>query len=226
MILLTGFEPFGGAASNPSAEAAQRAAHELRAAGESAVAVVLPCTFGEATRHLKAAVRAYEPEAVLAAGVAGGRQRLSLERVAINLIDARIPDNAGAQPIDESSVPGAPAAYFTRLPIKRMVAQLEAAGLPAEVSHTAGTYVCNDTFFGLMHAVADRPEMAAGFVHVPEVGTVCPAPAEPGQVPTELYDGVWSVERIARGLSVVAREALAAARHPSGDLKVSAGTED
>lgn len=221
MILLTGFKPFGGATTNPSADAAQLAAHELRQAGESAVAVVLPCTFGEATRHLEAALREHAPEAVVAAGVAGGRQRLSLERVAINLIDARIPDNAGTRPIDEPSVPGAPAAYFTRLPIKRMVAQLEASGIPAEVSHTAGTYVCNDTFFGLMHAVAERPEMAAGFVHVPEVGT-----ARPGLGGESQYDGVWSVEQIARGLSVVARAALAAARHPSGDLNVSAGIED
>src|SRR5207248_574545 len=106
---------------------------------------------------------------VLCVGQAGGRAAISLERVAINVNDARIPDNAGGQPIDTPVIEGAPAAYFTRLPIKAMLAALADAGIPAEVSQTAGTFVCNNVFYGLMHELA-RPEFAGtrgGFVHVP-----------------------------------------------------------
>jgi pyroglutamyl-peptidase len=110
----------------------------------------------------------HRPELVLAVGQAGGRAEVSLERVAINLIDARIPDNAGVQPVDAPVVAGAPDAYFSTLPLKAMLAALRDAGIPATLSHTAGTFVCNHAFFALAHRLArGRRNVRGGFVHVP-----------------------------------------------------------
>ncbi|MGW7532844.1 pyroglutamyl-peptidase I [Amycolatopsis sp. NPDC054798] len=164
-VLLTGFAPFAGAATNPSWQAASLAA----ARRTDTVAVELPCEFDASLPALRAAISAHRPELVVCAGLAGGREHVTPERVAINLIDARIPDNAGAQPIDVPVVAGGPSAYFTTLPVKAAVAAIESAGLPAAVSYTAGTYVCNQVFYGLMHLIATEfPGLRGGFVHVPE----------------------------------------------------------
>jgi len=160
-ILLTGFEPFGGDEINPSWEVARRLDGEL-VVGARIVARQLPCVFGLTLSALRDALVETQPMLVLALGQAGGRCDLSLERVAINVDDARIADNAGALPIDEAVIAGGPAAYFTTLPIKAMVAGLRAAGLPASVSQTAGTFVCNHLFYGLQHALA-----GSGFMHIP-----------------------------------------------------------
>jgi pyroglutamyl-peptidase len=165
-ILVTGFEPFGGEDINPSWQLARALAGE-EIAGHRVVAVELPCVFGVALEALDAAIARHDPALVLAIGQAGGRDRISLERVAINIDDARIPDNAGAQPIDVPVVAGAAPAYFSRLPIKAMLAALQQAGIPAEISQTAGTYVCNHVFYGLMHALRDRPDVRCGFIHIP-----------------------------------------------------------
>ncbi len=164
-ILLTGFEPFGGEAINPSWEVAASLQGEL-IAGARVEALMLPCVFGESLQVLEAALKALKPGLVLALGQASGRTALSLERVGINLIDARIPDNAGRQPIDEPVIAGAPAAHLTSLPVKAMVAGLRAAGYPAELSFTAGSFVCNEVFFGLMQMLAGRPSRG-GFMHLP-----------------------------------------------------------
>ncbi|MBK9364260.1 MAG: pyroglutamyl-peptidase I [Rubrivivax sp.] len=163
--LVTGFEPFDGDTVNPSWQIAQ-ALHGQALHGASVHAVRLPCSFDGALPVLRAALRRHRPQLVLALGQAA-RSVISLERVALNVIDARIPDNAGAQPIDEPAQPGAPAAYFGTLPIKAMLAALREAGIGAEVSQTAGTFVCNHVFFGLMHALRRRPGVRGGFVHVP-----------------------------------------------------------
>ncbi|MFB9927345.1 pyroglutamyl-peptidase I [Amycolatopsis halotolerans] len=164
-VLLTGFAPFDGAASNPSWQAASLAA----ARRTDTVAAELPCEFDASLPALRAAILAHRPELVVCAGLAGGREGVTPERVAINLIDARIPDNAGAQPVDVPVVPDGPSAYFTTLPVKATVAAIESAGLPAAVSYTAGTYVCNQVFYGLMHLIATEfPALRGGFVHVPE----------------------------------------------------------
>jgi pyroglutamyl-peptidase len=129
-------------------------------------AVCLPTKFAAARRDLSELLK--RPWAmVLCVGQAGGRAALGLERVAINVNDARIPDNDGQQPIDEPVVPGGPPAYFSTLPLKACVQALREAGLPAEVSNSAGTFVCNHVFYVLMHALADRPGVPAGFVHLP-----------------------------------------------------------
>lgn len=164
-ILLTGFEPFGGASINPSWELARALDGQL-IGGATVAARLLPCVFGVALAELRRALEQTRPLLVVALGQAGGRSELSLERVAINLDDARIPDNAGAQPIDEPVLVGAPAAYFSTLPIKAMVAGLRAAGIPAAVSHTAGTFVCNHLFYGLQHQLQGSG-VRSGFMHIP-----------------------------------------------------------
>ncbi|MDT8998741.1 pyroglutamyl-peptidase I [Paucibacter sp. APW11] len=164
-ILLTGFEPFGGESLNPSWEVAQ-SLHGLKIGGASVVAAQLPCVFGQALTLLDELLQRHQPVLVLALGLAGGRCDLSLERVAINVDDARIADNRGACPVDEPVCADGPAAYFSTLPIKAMVAALRVAGFPASVSQTAGTFVCNHVFYGLQHALRDRP-VRSGFMHIP-----------------------------------------------------------
>jgi len=165
-ILLTGFDPFDGETVNPSWEAV-RALHGRRVGGHLVVARQLPTEFAASLRLLKTAMRELRPAIVLGVGQAGGRSQLSLERVAINLQDARIPDNAGAQPIDEPVIPGAPAAYFSTLPLKSMLEALHDAGLPAEISHTAGTYVCNHIAYAMLHLTGKMRGVRAGFIHIP-----------------------------------------------------------
>lgn len=168
-VLLTGFDPFGGASVNPSWQAVQ-ALHGEHLLDHAVVAAQLPTVFGESLRCLTALLDEHRPALVICVGQAGGRGAISLERVAINVDDAPIADNAGGQPIDTPVRPGAPAAYFTGLPIKAMLAELRAAGIAAEVSQTAGTFVCNHVFYGLMRTLATRRTLRhtrGGFVHVP-----------------------------------------------------------
>lgn len=165
-ILVTGFEPFGGQSLNPSWEVA-RALHGLTIQGAQVTALQLPCVFSQALPTLQQALATHHlPDIVLALGQAEGRCDFSVERVAINVMDARIPDNAGAQPIDVPVIDGGPAAYFSTLPIKSMVAGLKAAGFPASVSQTAGTFVCNQVFYALQHMLAGQG-VHSGFVHLP-----------------------------------------------------------
>ncbi len=166
-VLVSGFEPFDGAATNPSWEVAERLVARSAEIGTDVVAVRLPVTFDGAWPALEAAIRAHRPRVVVALGLAGGSARVRLERVAINVVDARIPDNAGAAPVDAPVVDGGPVAYWSGLPLKGALAALRGADLPAEVSSTAGTYVCNATFYALMHHLAAEPGVRAGFVHVP-----------------------------------------------------------
>jgi pyroglutamyl-peptidase len=168
-VLVTGFEPFEKDSVNPSWEAA-RALDGWEAGRARVHARRLACVFGSALQQLDAAIDELKPQLVLCLGLAGGRFEFTPERVAINVDDGRIADNAGHQPIDLPVVAGAPAAYFSTLPIKAMVRALRATGIPASVSNSAGTFVCNHVFFGLMHRIATRPVVAGmrgGFVHVP-----------------------------------------------------------
>lgn len=167
VVLLTGFEPFGGEATNPSAYAV-RALHGRVLAGCRVEARVLPVVFGVALVQLRQALRELRPVLVIATGQAGGRSEVSLERVAINVDDARIPDNRGAQPVDLPVEAGGPAAYWSTLPIKAIVAALRERDIPAGVSQTAGTFVCNHVFYGLMHSLAETDAAPrGGFIHLP-----------------------------------------------------------
>jgi pyroglutamyl-peptidase len=172
-VLLTGFAPFDGAAVNESWEAVRPAARALRESGLVVESLELPVEFGRAGELLARAVRAHRPRLVIAVGLAAGRSGITPERVAINLRDARIPDNAGASPIDEPVVVDGPVGYFSTLPLKAMVATLD--GVPGAISQTAGTYVCNDVFYALQHLLATQEALAGirgGFVHVPSADVV------------------------------------------------------
>jgi pyroglutamyl-peptidase len=209
-LLLTGFEPFDGSPVNPSWQVAQ-ALDGAVIAGHQVHAALLPCAFGQALDVLDRALERTRPALVLALGQAASRRELSMERVAINIDDARIPDNRGAQPIDEPVVPEAAAAYFTNLPVKTMVAAAQAAGVPAAVSQTAGTFVCNHVFYGLMHRLASRPGVRGGFIHVP----LLPEQALAGAAGMPLADMVRGV-----------RAALDAALGQTRDDRLVGGRED
>ncbi|WP_028266647.1 pyroglutamyl-peptidase I [Arthrobacter sp. MA-N2] len=215
MILLTGFEPFGGDPSNPSWTSALLAQEILRAEGREVEVVELPCVFGESAVVLREALVQLRPELVICLGLAGGRDRLSLERVAINVDDARIPDNAGNRPIDEPVVPAAPAAYFSTLPVKSALRALQIAGIRAEVSQTAGTYVCNHVFYSLMHELSKEAVAArtrGGFIHVPYDESMLPqGSTTPAMAARDMGEGIAVVVR-------TALETAADAKLPAGAL--------
>lgn len=165
-VLLTGFEPFAGERRNPSQEIAA-ALHERVIAKHVVMGAVLPCVFRGSISELKRHIGRHQPQLVIALGQAGGRPDITPERIAINLDDARIPDNAGAQPSDRPIVKGGPAAYWSTLPIKAIADALLRRGFPASVSSTAGTFVCNHVFYGLMHTLRRRSGIRGGFIHVP-----------------------------------------------------------
>ncbi|HEP1042382.1 TPA: pyroglutamyl-peptidase I [Serratia marcescens] len=165
-VLITGFEPFGGERLNPSWEVVKQL-NDMELVGARIVARQLPCVFGAALDALNAAIDEVQPVMVLAIGQAGGRTDITIERVAINVDDARIPDNQEQQPVDEPIVAGGPAAYFSTLPIKAMVSSMREAGIPASVSQTAGTYVCNHVMYGLLHRLSGQREVKGGFIHIP-----------------------------------------------------------
>ncbi len=195
-VLLTGFDAFGGQTLNPSWLAVQ-ALHGRQVLGHTLVAAQLPTVFDASLRELDALLRQHQPALVICVGQAGGRKALSLERVAINVNDAPLADNAGAQPVDTPVVRDAPVAYFSSLPIKAMLAALQSRGVDAEVSQTAGTFVCNHVFYGLMRTLATAPALAhtrGGFVHVPWL----PEQGTPNM----------ALEEIVRGLRVAVRSAL------------------
>jgi len=164
-VLLTGFEPFAGDAVNPSGDAV-RAVPGRWTGPARLIADVLPVTFDGAIARLAALLDDHRPDVVIATGLAGGRAAVTPERIAVNLADARIPDNAGHRPQDAAVVEGGPAAYFATLPVKAISAALGTAGIPATVSHSAGTFVCNATMYAALHATAGTPARA-GFIHVP-----------------------------------------------------------
>ena len=173
-VLLSGFEPFGGDDRNPSWEVADRLDGEPVPddAGRPIARVTslrLPCVFGEAFEVLDAGIRRHDPIAVVALGLDASRTDIAVERVAINLDDARIADNRGRQPRDAPVRAGAPAAYWSSLPVKAIVTALQAAGIPASVSNSAGTFVCNHVFFSLAHRLAAPASrrVPAGFIHLP-----------------------------------------------------------
>jgi pyroglutamyl-peptidase len=187
-VLVTGFEPFGGSALNPSWMAVQ-ALHGRQIGGHRIVGARLPTVFGHSLEVLREQLLRHRPQLVICTGQAGGRAALSLERIAINVNDARIADNTGEQPVDTPVIAGGPAAYFTNLPIKAMFASLLAEGINAEVSQTAGTFVCNHVFYGLMHELATRAELSrtrGGLVHVPWL----PAQGQPSMRLDEIVQGL------------------------------------
>ena len=165
-ILVTGFDPFGGEKVNPALETVKSLPSEIHGAEVHWVAI--PTVFYQSAEVLEAEINRYHPDAVLCIGQAGGRASLTPERVAINQDDARIPDNQGNQPIDTPIRLDGQAAYFSTLPIKAMVQAIKEEGLPATVSNTAGTFVCNHLMYQALYLVDKKfPHMRAGFMHIP-----------------------------------------------------------
>lgn len=165
-ILVTGFDPFGGEKINPAYEAVRRLDSEI--AGAEIITMELPTVFHHAAEVLEGKIREADPDVILCVGQAGGRYSVSPERVAINLDDARIPDNKRNQPIDSPIQSDGPAAYFSTLPVKAMVEKMRQSGVPASVSNSAGTFVCNHIMYQVLYTL-DRhfPGKTGGFVHVP-----------------------------------------------------------
>ena len=198
-VLITGFDPFGGERVNASLEAVRRLPARIGAL--EITTAELPTSYNRSLPELEAAIARAKPEIVLCVGQAGDRAALCVERVAVNLQDARTPDNDGAQPVDVPIVAGGPTAYFATLPVRAAVAALQAEKLPAELSMSAGTFVCNHVFYGLMRLAAARKlPFRGGFLHVPCLSGQA-APGGPSM----------PVDDIVRGI-VIVLEASAASR--------------
>lgn len=202
-LLITGFEPFGGESVNPSGLAARRLA-EAEFTGVETRALELPVVRYRCIELVVDAIERDRPDLVVMLGQAGGRVRLTPERIAINVDDYRRPDNAGNQPADEPIVPGGPAAYFSGLPVKAMVDAVRGAGVPAALSNTAGTYLCNHVSYGVLHHVAlRRLPVRAGFIHLPYL------PEQAAQKEADAPS--LALDDMARGLRAAIRAALEAA---------------
>jgi pyroglutamyl-peptidase len=209
-VLITGFDPFDKETVNPSWEAAKQL-NGLETDEAIITAEQIPTVFRTALDTLRKAIQKHQPDIVICVGQAGGRMQITPERVAINLADARIPDNEGHQPIDEEISPRGPAAYWTGLPVKRMTAKMKENGIPAAVSYTAGTFVCNYLFYGLMdHISRTSPHIRGGFIHIPFI-------------PEQTIDNTapsLSLDTIVRALRIAA---VTAAQYDE-DLKSPGGT--
>jgi pyroglutamyl-peptidase len=208
--LVTGFDPFGGEALNPSQAAVL--ALPARIGSLEIATAILPTSFAGADAALAAALDRIRPDLVLGVGLAGGRAALSLERVGLNIDDARIPDNEGALPVDRRIVADGPPALFATLPIKAAVQALRAAGLPAEVSNSAGTFVCNHLLYRALH-LGISGGFRAGFLHVPYLPQQA---ARHGSAPS------MAIEHMIQGITII----LAISAETRVDLAVAEGALD
>jgi pyroglutamyl-peptidase len=194
--LVTGFEPFGGERTNASIEAVRRV--RARVGAIDVETAELPTSYARSHAALEDAIARIRPDIVLCVGQAGERAALCVERVAVNIQDAEIADNDGARPVDAPVVPGAPAAYLATLPVRAAVTRLQATGLPAQLSMSAGTFVCNHVFYRLMHLAATRGRpFRGGFLHVP----CLPEQAQGGRPSLPLTDTVRGIEIVLEAAS-------------------------
>lgn len=165
-VLITGFDPFGGETINPAWEAVKGIRDEI--AGAEIVKMQIPTVVNKSIEKIHAKMKEIQPDAVISIGQAGGRFGVTPERVAINITDARIPDNEGNQPIDIPIFEDGDAAYFSNLPVKAMVQAIKDAGYPSVLSNTAGTYICNHVMYGILYYIQKEfPNARGGFIHVP-----------------------------------------------------------
>ena len=188
-LLLTAFTPFDGEKINPALEAVKLV--KDRIGNLLIVKLEVPTVFGKSIDTVREAIEREKPDFVLSIGQAGGRAEITPERVAINLDDARIPDNEGNQPIDEPIFPDGENAYFSTLPVKAMVEAIRKEGLPSSLSNSAGTYVCNHLMYGVLYYLDKRPVIKAGFIHVPYI---------PEQVKNKKEMPALELSEIVRGL--------------------------
>lgn len=210
VVLVTGFDPFGGERSNPSWEICRQLAGTT-IDGLRVEACKVPCEFRRSIETVAAAIERHDPIMVICLGQAGGRAHMSVERVAINVDDARIADNADARPVDEPIAAGGPDAYFATVPVKAMTRAMRAANVPAQISNSAGTYVCNHVMYGVLHFLAASGHPArAGFIHVPYAeAQVLDKPAIPALALATMVRGVQA--------------AIEAAHRHATDIRVSEG---
>lgn len=207
IVLVTGFEAFGGASVNPSAEVATRL-DGRHVGGWRVRAAVLPVHHVGAASAVQALLRSHDPVAIVHLGLAAERAQIALERVAINVMDYAIPDNEGFQARDEPCVPGGPAAYFSTLPLRAMLDAMRGAGVPGYLSTTAGTYLCNFVMYTTLHALAAHPAPPrAGFVHLP----LLPSMVADGDPDQPSMDFGLMLRGVEAALEAVAAPAAAAA---------------
>ncbi len=206
-VLITGFEPFGGASINPALEAVKQL-DGLKLNGGEIVTCQVPVTRYESIKAIIKAIELHQPSVVITVGQAGGRAAINPERVAINLDDFRIPDNGDNQPIDQLIEEDGPCAYFSTLPIKAITNAIQQKGIPCQVSNTAGTFVCNHVFYGIQHYLRDT-DIAHGFIHIP----LLPEQATDGEKPS------MALAAIVEGLKIAAQTCL----DTKDDIKIGAG---
>ena len=198
-VLVTGFDPFGGADINPAYEAVKLLPDQIKNA--EIIKMEIPTVFEKEGEVLEKGILENKPDIVICVGQAGGRSAITVEKVAINLIEARIPDNEGKQPLDRPVYEDGENAYFAKLPVKAMVREIKSHGIPAKISYTAGTFVCNDVMYRLLYMIDRKyPGMKGGFIHVPYL---------PEQV-IDLQDGTasMSAQMIADALKYAIEAAL------------------
>lgn len=209
-ILVTGFDPFGGESINPAIESVKRLPDTI--AGAEIIKMEIPTVFHKSINVIDEAIKEHDPDVILSIGQAGGRYDITVERIGINCDDARIADNEGNQMIDEPVFADGPSAYFVNLPIKAMVSEIQKAGIPASVSNSAGTFVCNHITYGVRHLVETKyPGKRSGFIHIPFL---------PNQVLDKKGQPSMALSTIIDGLSA----AIKAIVENEKDVKVTGGT--
>ncbi|ADO82564.1 pyroglutamyl-peptidase I [Ilyobacter polytropus] len=210
-VLITGFDPFGGEKINPAWEAIKLLPDTIESI--EVIKLEIPTVFKKSIDVLMSGIEKHKPDAVICVGQAGGRYEISMERIAINLDDARIKDNEGNQPIDEKVYPDGDSAYFSNLPIKAMTEAIKSTGIPASVSNTAGTFVCNHIMYGLLyHIEKSNVAKKGGFIHVPYI---------PQQVIGKKNLPSMGLDIISQGLEA----AISAIGKNEKDLEISGGRE-
>ena len=208
-ILVSGFDPFGGEKINPAIEAVKLLSDEIK--GNEVIKIEIPTVIGKSVDKLKEKIAEVKPDVVISVGQAGGREDITVERVAINVDDCRIKDNVGNQPIDEKIAEDGPDAYLLTLPIKAMVENIKSANIPASVSNTAGTFICNHVAYGMAHLRAtEYPNMRTGFIHIPFL---------PEQVLNKPHTASMNLDTIAKALE----KAIEAVIDNDEDIKVTGG---
>ena len=209
-ILITGFDPFGGENINPALEAVKKLPNTIL--GQEVIKIEIPTVFRKSLEKIEEYIQKHNPDVVISVGQAGGRFGITPERVAINMDDARIKDNEGNQPIDISIFEDGENAYFSNLPIKAMVKEMNDNGIPASVSNTAGTFVCNHVMYGILYLIDKKyPNIRGGFIHVPYI---------PSQVIAKPNMPSMSIDDIAKGLEL----SIKAIIENSSDIKAVGGT--
>lgn len=209
-VLITGFDPFGGENINPALEAVKKLPDTI--CNAEIIKLEIPTVFRKSLEKIEENIIKHNPDIVISVGQAGGRSGITPERIAINIDDARIPDNETKQPIDIPIFEDGENAYFTNLPIKAMIKEMKLAEIPCSISNTAGTFVCNHVMYGILYMASKKyPNIKGGFIHVPYI---------PSQVLEKPNMPSMSIENIVKGLELCIKVAVT----KNDDIKIAGGT--